>query len=52
MYNIRLVCEGVTDQRLLEAVLLAHLKTPSFRINRIQPDESLYAGDAGPHGGG
>lgn len=52
MYNIRLVCEGVTDQRVLEAVLLAHLKTPSFRINRIQPDESLYGGDAGPHGGG
>lgn len=52
MYNIRLVCEGVTDQRVLEAILLAHLKTPLFRINRIQPDESLYGGDAGPHGGG
>ncbi|WP_143594056.1 hypothetical protein [Synechococcus sp. BO 8801] len=36
----------------MEAVLFAHLKQPSFRLSRIQPDESLYGGDAGPHGGG
>lgn len=52
MYNIRLVCEGNTDQRVLEAILFSHLKDSSFRLSRIQPDESLYGGDAGPHGGG
>ena len=52
MYNIRLVCEGATDQAVLEAVLLAHLKSPDFKVSRIQPDESLYGGNSGPHGGG
>lgn len=52
MYNVRLVCEGSTDHVVLEAVLLAHLNSPDFRVSRIQPDESLYWGDAGPHGGG
>ncbi|MFN9618606.1 MAG: hypothetical protein ACK55X_02685 [Synechococcaceae cyanobacterium] len=33
-------------------MVFAHLNSPAFRISRIQPDESLYAGDAGPHGGG
>jgi hypothetical protein len=52
MYNVRLVCEGSTDHVVLEAVLFAHLNSPDFRVSRIQPDESRYGGDAGPHGGG
>lgn len=52
MYNIRLVCEGSTDHIVLEAVLLAQLNSPDFRVSRLQPDESLFGGDAGPHGGG
>jgi hypothetical protein len=52
MYNVRLVCEGSTDHVVLEAVLLAHLNSPDFRVSRLQPDASLYGGDAGPHGGG
>jgi hypothetical protein len=52
MYEIRLVCEGITDQAVLEAVVHAHLNSRNFEINRIQPDSSLYGGDAGPHGGG
>jgi hypothetical protein len=52
MFNLRLVCEGPTDQAVLEAVVSAHLKSTDFRITRLQPDDSLYAGDAGPHGGG
>jgi hypothetical protein len=52
MYEIRLVCEGNTDHAVLEAVVHAHLNSPNFEIKRIQPDQSLYGGDAGPHGGG
>jgi hypothetical protein len=52
MYNVRLVCEGRSDHIVLEAVLVAHLNSPNFRVIRIQPDESLYGGDAGPNGGG
>jgi hypothetical protein len=52
MFNLRLVCEGPTDQAILESVLSAHLNSTDFKITRLQPDESRYGGDAGPHGGG
>jgi len=52
MYEIRLVCEGPTDLEILKAALDAHLLGQDYQITMLQPDQSLYGGDAGPHGGG
>lgn len=52
MYRIRLVCEGPTDLEVFRAILDAHLGGREYQITMIQPDGSLYGGDAGPHGGG
>lgn len=52
MYRVRLVCEGPTDSDVIAAVLDAHLHGREYQLTRLQPDGSLYGGDAGPHGGG
>jgi hypothetical protein len=52
MYKIRLVCEGPTDYDALGAFLDAHLRGADYELTILQPDGSLYGGDAGPHGGG
>lgn len=52
MYKIRLVCEGPTDFDALSAFLDAHLRGADYELTMLQPDGSLYGGDAGPHGGG
>ena len=46
------VCEGPTDYRVIEAALAAILKGGDFVLQRVQPPESLYGGEAGPYGGG
>jgi len=52
MYRVRLVCEGPTDLKVLEAVLYAHLEGDEFVLSMIQPVGALYGGAHGPHGGG
>lgn len=52
MYEIRLVCEGPTDCEFFRAVLDATLHGQDYQLTVLQPDQSLYGGDAGPHGGG
>lgn len=52
MYRVRLVCEGPTDFEVFQAVLDAHLGGEEYQLSMVQPDGSLYGGDAGPHGGG
>lgn len=51
MFRVRLVCEGPTDLEVLRAVLGARLDT-DYQLTLLQPEGSLYGGDAGPHGGG
>ena len=46
------VCEGPADYYLIEATIAAILGGADFILQRIQPPDSLYGGDAGPHGGG
>lgn len=46
------VCEGPTDYRVIEAAIAAMLDGADFVLQRVQPPESLYGGDAGPYGGG
>jgi hypothetical protein len=46
------VCEGPSDYCVIEAVLVAVFGDVDFILQRIQPLESLYGGDAGPYGGG
>lgn len=50
MSRIHVVCEGPTDTEVIRAVLERHLDR--FILTQIQPEQSLFAGDAGPHGGG
>ena len=50
--QFNIVCEGVADYHVIEAVLAAITNNADFVLQRIQPPESLYGGDAGPHGGG
>ncbi len=52
MYRVNLVCEGPTDLDVLRAVLDAHLNGEDYQLTMLQPEGSLYGGDAGPHGGG
>jgi hypothetical protein len=51
MYKIRLVCEGPTDYDAHGAFLDANLRGADYELTLLQPDGSLYGGDAGPHGG-
>jgi hypothetical protein len=52
MFNIKLVCEGSTDEIVLQAVLFAYLQSPDFTVNRIQPERSEFQGEAADHGTG
>lgn len=52
MYNLKLVCEGPTDLEVFYALLDAHLLGHDYSLTMLQPDGSLYGGDAGPFGGG
>ena len=51
MFEVRVVCEGPTDVVVLQAILDDRLKE-DYVITQLQPEGSLYGGDAGPHGGG
>ena len=51
MLTIRAICEGPTDLVVIRAALRA-ITTRDFQLTMLQPDQSLYGGDAGPHGGG
>ncbi len=51
MFEVRLVCEGPTDVEVIRAVLDAHLEE-DYILTQLQPEGSLYGGDAGPFGGG
>jgi hypothetical protein len=52
MYNIRLVCEGFTDEIVLKAILFAYLQSPDFTVDTIQPERSEIQGDPAEHGTG
>lgn len=51
MLEIRVICEGPTDLEVIRAALRARTDE-DFNLVQLQPDGSLYGGDAGPHGGG
>lgn len=50
--RFHIVCEGPSDYYVIEAALTAILNNTDFLLERVQPPESLYGGDAGPFGGG
>lgn len=52
MFNVKLVCEGITDKIILEAVLSAYLQSDKFTINCIQPESSKIEGNPYEHGTG
>ena len=52
MFNVRLVCEGITDKIILKAVLFAYLQSDKFTINCIQPESSKIEGNPYEHGTG
>lgn len=52
MFNIKLVCEGSTDEIVLQAVLFAYFQSPDFTVVRIQPEISEFQGEASVHGAG
>jgi hypothetical protein len=52
MFNVKLVCEGITDKIILEAVLFAYLQSDKFTINCIQPESSKIEGNPYEHGTG
>lgn len=52
MFNVKLVCEGITDKIILEAFLFAYLKGSDFTINCIQPESSKIEGNPYEHGTG
>jgi hypothetical protein len=52
MPSIQVVCEGPTDFVVIQAAISNLMGTRDFRITQIQPETSLFAGNAGPHGGG
>ncbi len=49
MFEVRVVCEGPTDVEVIRAILDVHLRD-DYVITQLQPDGSLYGGDAGPYG--
>lgn len=51
MFEVRVVCEGPTDIEVIRAILSYHF-SEDFILTQLQPEGSLYGGDAGPHGGG
>ena len=51
MFEIRVVCEGPTDLEVMRGILDVHLQE-EYVIHQLQPEGSLYGGDAGPFGGG
>ncbi len=51
MFEVRVVCEGPTDMEVMRAILDVHLQE-DYVIHQLQPEGSLYGGDAGPFGGG
>lgn len=52
MFSIRLVCEGLTDEIVLKAVLRAYLQSPDFIVDTIQPERSEIQGEPAVHGTG
>lgn len=52
MFNIRLVCEGSTDEIILKAILFSYLKSPNFIVDTIQPEKSEIQGEPAEHGTG
>lgn len=52
MFNIRLVCEGSTDEIILKAVLFAFLHSLDFTVDTIQPERSEFQGEPAEHGTG
>ena len=52
MFNVKLVCEGITDKIILEAVLFAYLQSDKFIVNCIQPESSEIQGVPFEHGTG
>jgi hypothetical protein len=50
MFNIRLVCEGSTDEIVLKAILFAYLQSPDFTVDTIQPEKSGIQGEPAEHG--
>ena len=52
MFSIRLVCEGITDEIVLKAVLRAYLQSPDFTVDTIQPERSGFQGEPAEHGTG
>lgn len=50
--RFHLVCEGPTDRIVIEAAIRSLLGGSDFILTQIQPETSLFAGNAGPHGGG
>ena len=52
MFNIRLVCEGSTDENVLKAILFAYLQSPDFTVDTIQPEKSEIQGEPAEHGTG
>lgn len=52
MFNVKLVCEGITDKIILEAVLFAYLQSDKFTVNCIQPESSEIQGVPAEHGTG
>jgi len=52
MLNVKLVCEGITDKIILEAVLSAYLQSDKFTVNCIQPESSKIEGNPYEHGTG
>lgn len=52
MFNIRLVCEGSTDEIVLKAILFSYLQSPDFTVDTIQPERSGIQGEPAEHGTG
>jgi hypothetical protein len=50
--RFHLVCEGPTDRIVIEAAIRSLLGGSDFILTQIQPETSLFAGNAGPYGGG
>lgn len=50
MFRISVVCEGPTDTEVIRAVVERHLDR--YVLTQLQPEQSRFAGHAGPHGGG
>jgi hypothetical protein len=51
MFNVAVVAEGPTDVHVLEAILDVYLPD-GYLLRSLQPDMSLFGGEAGHHGGG